>query len=330
MYGLKFNKHEWDSLVHNKEYWSSYKPPSSQQNSLIAASTTGAVKSAARSMAWSAVKVLAPAARMLSRHSRHPAMSIAGMVLGHSTTVLDEFSDPVVIPSDGIETVLYLDDSGSMDGNLYQGKAALDSMAPLIQGSSIRTVKFGRGKTIVSPREKEWSTALTFLNWDASSGSTYMWKMIEDDVLQRYRPSPSGANPGKLRLILITDGFDTDSPGEYRGIKGMDPMMKTLLAKGYNIEFHIVVLGNHSRGNQIALKRYQSLAEATGGGYMALSGLFYNEKSADVINFMSSLDASNDTTGSASLRRRQRQDYLEAAKEGKREKFDWLHSLPSQ
>eukprot|EP01032_Pedospumella_encystans_P017666 gene17666-20122_t len=215
-----------------------------------------------------------------------------------------------------------------MDDNLFQGKAALDSMSDLLQGNSVRIVKFGAGKTVLSPRDDSFSTALTCLNWDAKSGSTYMWKMIEDDVLQRYRPSP-GPTQGKLRLIVITDGFDTDSPGEYRGIKGMDPMMRTLLAKGYNIEFHIVVLGKHrSPSSQQALKRYQSLAEATGGGYMALDGLLYSEKNPAVINFVATLEESNDTHGGASLRRKQRQDYLRGAKEGKKENFDWLKLLP--
>ncbi len=109
----------------------------------------------------------------------------------------------------------------------------------------------------------------------------------------------------------------------------MDPMMRTLLAKNYNIEFHIIVLGKHTgAGNLQALKRYQSLAEATGGGYLALNDVFFNEKSPSVKNFASTLEKSNDTRGGASLQKRQRQEYLKAANEGKRERFDWLKSLP--
>ena len=35
-----------------------------------------------------------------------------------------------------------------------------------------------------------------------------MWKMIEEDVRSRYLPGH-----GRLRLIVITDGEDTHSPG---------------------------------------------------------------------------------------------------------------------
>jgi len=323
MYGLKFDETQWNHLVDEKHALSISKQPSA-----IASSTSKGVKSVATSLAWTAIKVIGPAARAFTGPRSHPALHIAGHLLGHSSTLLDEFADPVIIPSGGMETILYLDDSGSMDDSLFQGKAALDSMSDLLQGNSVRIVKFGAGKTVLSPRDDSFSTALTCLNWDAKSGSTYMWKMIEDDVLQRYRPSP-GPTQGKLRLIVITDGFDTDSPGEYRGIKGMDPMMRTLLAKGYNVEFHIVVLGKHrSPSSQQALKRYQSLAEATGGGYMALDGLLYSEKNPAVINFVATLEESNDTHGGASLRRKQRQDYLRGAKEGKKENFDWLKLLP--
>ena len=37
---------------------------------------------------------------------------------------------------------------------------------------------------------------------------------------------------GKLRVVVITDGYDSDSPGVYYGIKGMDPLMNKLLQQG--------------------------------------------------------------------------------------------------
>lgn len=262
---------------------------------------------------------------MISTGRRSHPVGLAAMAVKQIPTLIDEFSDPIVIPKNGIETILYLDDSGSMSGKLGQGKAALQDMSHLLQNTHTRIVKFGSAKAVVSPRENGWSTALTCLNWNASSGSTYMWKMIEDDVLSRYRPNPGG----KLRIIVLTDGFDTESPGEYHGIRGMDPMMKTLLHKSYDIEFHIVVLGQHySRSSQDALRRYQHLAEATGGGYVALSDLFYNEKSAGIQKFLGNLTISNDMEMSRKLRAEKQVGYLEAAKKGQKERFDWLKSLP--
>lgn len=325
-YGLKLDEVEWNLLVDDDTFW--VPEGASRKGAITATPSATTIKSVASSIAWTALKIVGPVARAVSGPRSHPALNLAGQLLGQSSTLLDEFADPVIIPSDGIETVLYLDDSGSMVDNLYQGKAALDTISPLLQGNSVRILKFGTGKTVLSPRDNSFSTALTCLNWDAKSGMTYMWKMIQDDVLHRYRPS-RGPQQGKLRLIVITDGFDTQSPGEYRGIRGMDPMMRTLLAKNYNVEFHIIVLGKHTgAGNQQALKRYQSLAEATGGGYLALDDVFFNEKSPSVKNFVSTLEKSNDTRGCASLQKKQRQEYLRAANEGKRERFDWLKSLP--
>ena len=46
-----------------------------------------------------------------------------------------------------------------------------------------------------------WGLGSLLKRWDATSLSTYMWHMIEQDVLSRYRPGR-----GTLRLIVITDG----------------------------------------------------------------------------------------------------------------------------
>ena len=42
--------------------------------------------------------------------------------------------------------------------------------------------------------------------WDASSGGTYMWHMIECDVMSRYIPGK-----GRLRIVIITDGEDAST-----------------------------------------------------------------------------------------------------------------------
>ena len=85
-------------------------------------------------------------------------------------------------------------------------------------------------------------TELISLGWDGSSGGTYLWHMIQQDVLGRYRPAG-----GKLRLIVITDGHDTLSPAQYAGLRGMDPLMNDLHAAGYDVEWHVVVLGQVRR-----------------------------------------------------------------------------------
>jgi hypothetical protein len=37
--------------------------------------------------------------------------------------------------------------------------------------------------------------------------------------------------------VVVTDGDDCLSPGEYRGARGMNPLMRELKDRGFNIEW---------------------------------------------------------------------------------------------
>jgi hypothetical protein len=50
--------------------------------------------------------------------------------------------------------------------------------------------------------------------------------------LGRYTPGR-----GTLRLVVVTDGDDCLSPGEYRGARGMNPLMRELKERGFSIEW---------------------------------------------------------------------------------------------
>lgn len=106
------------------------------------------------------------------------------------------------------------------------------------------------------------------LQWKGRSPGTYMWHMILEDIRDKYVPGN-----GKLRAIVITDGLDTHSPAAYQGIQGMNPMMQHLLEDGFDIEWHIVVVSINNflgRGtiSKSDLKKYEALAESTGGGFL--------------------------------------------------------------
>lgn len=200
-------------------------------------------------------------------------------------------------------------------------------MEPALQ-SKTRIVKFGRTKSILSTRNDAHSTSLTSLGWSASSGSTYMWKMIEDDVKARYKVPDSEDDRlrSKLRIVIITDGHDTDSPGAYRGVKGMDPMMKALLSVGYNIEFNIIVIGQVQDS-----QRYRNLATATGGGYLSIPlGFFVDNKDKTVGRFVKNLidGTRRDDLEQERLRQQQQSEYKLNAAKGTVERFEWLSLLP--
>ena len=250
---------------------------------------------------------------------------------------------------DGLETTLYLDDSHSMSWALkqqnasmfdapstplHEGRKLVHSLAHLLDGPT-RVVKFGDQPTTLQQRDPGGAAlsdslvvsrggpssehnaldlrSLPFLlSWDASSGGTYMWHMIEQDVLSRYRPGS-----GKLRLIVVTDGEDVLSPRGYNGVRGMDPMQKTLFKHGYDIEWHIVVLGDVKGSG-----RYAALAGATGGSFLAVDA--FDESRNDVQNFLGAV-----AQGSDEAARYQRQkNYELEAKSGGVERVDWFKALP--
>ena len=139
-------------------------------------------------------------------------------------------------------------------------------------------------------------------------------RCTEDDIVSRYAPGG-----GKLRVVVVTDGEDTRSPGEYVGVRGMDPMMRCLQERGFDIEWHIVVIGDDIA--RIGRNRYASLAAATGGGFLAVNAFDEHDPKAQTF-----LRAVAQSGGERELRRRQ---YEIDARQGKRESFDWYKALPS-
>lgn len=255
-------------------------------------------------------------------------------------TLVDGMSDPVVV--NGVETTLYLDDSPSMTESIGRGwfnnptrlqeaKKVVNSLGPLLRPLPCRVLKFSNRPSVLALREdggnnssslvlREKGASSTFSSlalsgWDGSGNGTYLWHMIQEDILKRYRPGT-----GKLRLVVVTDGEDNMSPPGYQGMRGMDPMMRTLQDAGYDIEWHIVVIGD-AKG----LERYKDLAGATGGSFLTLSDSF-DETTRDAQHFLEAVKSSGRTDDDKRYER-QRQYELDT-KTGKAERFDWYKALP--
>ncbi len=60
----------------------------------------------------------------------------------------------------------------------------------------------------------------------SSVTGTYMWEMIYDDIIDRYLPN-AGRGGGVLRVVIITDGYDTHSPPPFNGIQGRQCKSRT-------------------------------------------------------------------------------------------------------
>jgi len=113
--------------------------------------------------------------------SRHGAIGmIAGSLLEQIPTALDASSG--VLDVTGIDTILYLDDSASMNGsNLNEGYKALSSLEERLKAHDdesrflpTRIVKFGDHPQVLAPSDEHWSAMLVSAAWDASAGGTYM------------------------------------------------------------------------------------------------------------------------------------------------------------
>ncbi|CAB9516426.1 expressed unknown protein [Seminavis robusta] len=360
MYGLKIhNQKEWDQAA--PSFHGDIPPLSSllledsdddendeTANALVVAQETRLARQQQQQqqsnwlgqMAYSTIKGLAPVAGPLLRnaanHSRGAlGLSLAGSLLESLPTIMDASSG--VLHITGIDTLIYLDDSASMAGsNLREGQKALQSLEQRLKADDdqrflpTRIVKFGIHPTILNPSEEDWNASLVNFAWDGSSGGTYMWKMIQDDIQARYRPAG-----GKLRIVVITDGYDNISPSPYNGVRGFDPLMQTLLQLGYDIEWNIIVVGNNSPGAMLQMhpelstrdqELYKNLCEATGGHFLSLGAGGWDEDDNQVANFLEAVEDSGFYDSEQDRRERQERYQIDARR-GKADKFDWLPTL---
>lgn len=317
IHGLHYSQQEWDSKIFNDD---SIKDigvarQRSEQKSVTVDPSLFGTSSA------SPVKPNETIASSLGRFVKNVAKAVAP---GQVETMEDKMAAPVVV--NDVETTVYLDDSPSMNFNtewfsftsrLEQGKKALHWLAPVLGEMPCRVLKFSNKPTVLRLRDEVGSISSSLptidLGWDAKGRGTYMWHMIETDVRERYRPGT-----GKLRLVVVTDGDDTLSPPGYTGMRGMDPMMRTLQDLGYDIEWHIIVVGGES-----GLERYRALSGASGGSFLSIKREF-NENSDDAKALLQALKRAKDNHD----RHKRQQQYEIDARSGKVDKVDWYKQLP--
>lgn len=232
-------------------------------------------------------------------------------------------ANPIVV--DLVETSIYLDSSLSMNEytsawntttRLSQGKHVLRTILPALGSQDpVRVLTFSSVPSLVMPRSTTGSSKslqkILEGGWESTNcGGTYLWHMIEQDVLYRYRPGQS-----KLRLIVVTDGDDNCSPTEYLGVEGMHPMMQTLHQAGYDVEWHIVVVGDDE-----GLEGYETLAGATGGTFVAVNNNL-DENRHDIRAMVDAIQKSTDEQG--------RRDRQQTFKESHFGRLEWFKELPS-
>lgn len=131
----------------------------------------GAVGSLARAV-WGVAKAAAPIAGSALSRSRHPGMMVAGHVLQSMPSVVDAMADPVVV--DAIETIVYLDDSGSMRSDsgsreffggslLDEGKKVRRQAVCVLSDSQRLHSQHGSMEPVLSPFTADHLPALSFM-----------------------------------------------------------------------------------------------------------------------------------------------------------------------
>lgn len=187
------------------------------------------------------------------------ALTRKGLIGASSCIILREDN------SASVKNLVYLDDSASMAYGVFSSwldvaHPLFQLLAPLWQHTLTQVVLFGSDKNVVVPMAKSFHVEKVLKSWKGRGGSTYMWHMIEQDILNKHVAKVGT----RFRVFVVTDGHDNGSPGDYSGVEGMNPMMSTLVNVGYDIEFHIVILGNDDFKQS---GYYKDLARATGGNF---------------------------------------------------------------
>eukprot|EP00927_Polykrikos_kofoidii_P055674 TRINITY_DN49895_c0_g1_i1.p1 TRINITY_DN49895_c0_g1~~TRINITY_DN49895_c0_g1_i1.p1 ORF type:complete len:483 (-),score=79.07 TRINITY_DN49895_c0_g1_i1:57-1505(-) len=336
-YGLGYTEESWNTQLEHAELSSltCHEPTASKDMQETKGSTEGSrtlgqlITAARRGLPW--VKT---AAQLLPRGSK---LRVAVDVVSTVAEAIETVDKPNAVVVAGTEEAFYLDDSGSMTAQrlaLAQDlwREMINRLRAEGESNPTRIVKFGAEKYVLESRAKQISPTAVGMAWNGRSGSTYMWQMILDDVLDHYAPGP-----GRLRVFVITDGGDTDSPPPYNGMQGMNPMMQELRRHGFNIEFHIVFVSG-GLGDEILnvaakrffgvenltgkdLNRYRDLALATGGSFLHLST---PETTKDRVEFLDRLSRREDKLQQLEARRQ----YEDELQRGEATPFDWYQRLP--
>lgn len=174
---------------------------------------------------------------------------------------------------------------------------------------TVRTVQ-SRGKSTVVRDINMYSAAeLLSTEFPRVGGGTYLWEFLVDegrDLIQM---------TDKWMFVLISDGMDGESRGNYRGIDGFRSCVEDLQELNIDVEFHIVGLGLPEDACDV----FRQVSGSTGG-------VFYNlgnsndgdEESLEEIidNLNIALDEAIDPALRARSRRRRQTEYLETCSEG--------------
>lgn len=159
--------------------------------------------------------------------------------------------------------VAVLDDSGSMAGTKHEkGKLALLDIMPRIERTPAE-VHFirqrGQSTQVFSPSDDIVYNDIID-HWKCGH-MTHLWEYLHGVL--------AGIASPKVEVVIVTDGYDNQSPGEFAGPDGFSHMMRELIKVGKKPRFRVFCTGNAECTGSGNLY-YRDLALATGGSFVAL------------------------------------------------------------
>lgn len=142
------------------------------------------------------------------------------------------------------------------------GRRIFGEALPWLNERDVEIAIFGDGPAVrFRYREGEMGNGEEVIKtWNSSCmGGTLIWQRIAEDL--QVNPV-SKSSQAEVKLLIITDGHDTDSRGEYHGIFGCRKLAADIAELGIDAEIHIVSLGVT---DVVVLSEYEDLTSWSGG-----------------------------------------------------------------
>lgn len=157
---------------------------------------------------------------------------------------------------------------------VHIGKKVLEKAVPLLQKSSVECAIFGDGPSFrlqYLPQEFEGHLEEVSDTWARSClGGTLLWQRIARDIDRMFPGEPAPGETRETKLLIITDGYDTESKALYRGLMGCRQLAQDLVKKKVDAEIHIISLGVEAVE---VVNEYQQITSWSGGECYAVNDI---------------------------------------------------------
>lgn len=157
---------------------------------------------------------------------------------------------------------------------VHVGKKIVEKAAPLLHKSKVECAIFGDGPSFrLQYLKDEFEDHLEEVcdTWSRSClGGTLLWQRIARDIDKMFPGEPAPGEVRETKFLIVTDGYDTESKAQYRGLMGCRQLAQDLVKKKIDAEIHIVSLGVQAVE---VVDEYEKLSSWTGGSCYAVNDI---------------------------------------------------------